>query len=137
MESVYVLEPGAYLRREGMTLKVVKGGKVIDQIPAEGLKRLMLVGYISLSGGVLDFLIKNRTETVFITPTGRFRARLAIDEHRHVSLRKAQYLRLSDDAFALDTAVDCAGQNRKHDPSGSAEVETLWRCRSEADCGQT
>jgi len=104
MESVYVLEPGAYLRREGMTLKVVKGGKVIDQIPAEGLKRLILVGYISLSGGVLDFLIKNRTETVFITPTGRFRARLAIDEHRHVSLRKAQYLRLSDDAFALDTA---------------------------------
>jgi CRISP-associated protein Cas1 len=104
MESVYVLEPGAYLRREGMTLKVAKGGKVIEQIPAEGLKRLTLFGYVSLSGGVLDFLIKNRTETVFITPTGRFRARLAIDEHRHVSLRKAQYLRLSDAAFSLDTA---------------------------------
>jgi len=104
MESVYVLEPGAYLRREGMTLKVVKAGKMIDQIPAEGLRRLMLVGYVSLSGGVLDFLIQNRTETVFITPTGRFRARLAIDEHRHVALRMAQYLRLSDAAFALKTA---------------------------------
>jgi len=104
METVYVLEPGAYLRREGMTLKVIKEGKVMDQIPAEGLRRLMLVGYVSLSGGVLDFLIKNRTETVFITPTGRFRARLAIDEHRHVALRKAQYLRLSDHAFALATA---------------------------------
>ena len=104
METIYVLAPGSYLRREGMTLKVVKAGKVMDQIPAEGLKRLMLVGYVSLSGGVLDFLIQNRIETVFITPTGRFRARLAIDEHRHVSLRKAQYLRLSEEAFAFETA---------------------------------
>ena len=87
-----------------MTLKVVKQGRVIDQIPAEGLKRLMLIGYVSLSGGVLDFLIQNRIETVFVTPTGRFRARLAIDEHRHVALRQAQYLRLSDDAFAFEIA---------------------------------
>ncbi|MBW1722454.1 MAG: CRISPR-associated endonuclease Cas1 [Deltaproteobacteria bacterium] len=104
MESIYVLEPGAYLRREGRSLKVVKGGKVIQEIPAEGLKKLMLVGYVSLSGGVLDFLIQNRVETVFITPSGRFRARLALDEHRHVALRKAQYVRLSEPGFALNTA---------------------------------
>jgi len=104
MESVYVLEPGSYLRREGISLKVVKEDRIIDHIPAEGLKRLMLIGYVSLSGGVLDFLIQNRIETVFVTPTGRFRARLAINEHRHVALRKAQYLRLSNDDFALETA---------------------------------
>jgi CRISP-associated protein Cas1 len=104
METIYVVKPGAYLRREGMTLKVVKGSDVIDQIPAEGLKRLTLIGYVSLSSGVLDFLIKNRIETVFITPTGRFRARLVLNEHRHVALRKAQYLRLADNAFALETA---------------------------------
>ena len=104
MESVYVLEPGSYLRREGKTLKVMKENRLVEQIPAEGLKRLMLIGYVSLSGGVLDFLIQNRIETVFVTPTGRFRARLAIDEHRHVALRKAQYLRLSDDVFVLEIA---------------------------------
>jgi len=59
---------------------------------------------MSLSGGVLDFLIRKRVETVFMTPTGRFRARLALDEHRHVALRKAQYLHLSDTGFALATA---------------------------------
>lgn len=104
MESVYVLQPGSYLRREGNTLKVMKDGRAIEQIPGDGLKRLMLVGYVSLSGSVLDFLIRNRIETVFVTPTGRFRARLALDEHRHVALRKAQYLRLSDEAFALEAA---------------------------------
>ncbi len=104
MESIYVLEPGSYLRREGHSLKVAKGDRVIEEIPVEGLKKLTLVGYVSLSGGVLDFLIQNRVETVFITPTGRFRARLALDEHRHVSLRKAQYILLSEPDFALKTA---------------------------------
>jgi len=104
MDAVYVLEPGAYLRLEGESLRVVKGDKVIEQIPATGLKRLMLIGYMSLSGKVLDFLIRKRVETVFMSPTGRFRARLALDEHRHVALRRAQYLHLSEPEFALATA---------------------------------
>ena len=104
MEAVYVLEPGSYIRREGMSLKVVKDGKVLEQIPADGLKRLMLVGYVSLTGSVLDFLIRNRVETVFMTPTGRFRARLTLDEQGHVERRRTQYLQLSRKAFALETA---------------------------------
>jgi len=104
MESIYVLEPGAYLRREGNSLKVVKEGTVVDRIPAAGLKRLLLVGYVTLTGAVLDFLIRNRVETVFVTPTGRFRARLGLDEHRHVALRRDQYLRLTDKPAALDAA---------------------------------
>lgn len=104
MDAVYVIEPGSYLRREGASLKIVKGSELVEQIPATGLKRLMLIGYVSLTGGVLDFLIQNRVETVFMTPTGRFRARLALDEHRHVERRKAQYLTLSRPECALKTA---------------------------------
>lgn len=104
-EAVYVLEPGSYLRREGLALKVVKDGETVETIPADGLKRLMLIGHVSLSGAVLDYLIHNRVETVFMTPTGRFRARLIPDEHKHVALRKAQYLRLSNPEVALKTAA--------------------------------
>lgn len=103
-ESLYVLEPGAYLRREGASLKVMKGNETIRSIPAEGLKRLMLVGYVSLTGPVVDFLIQHRVETVFVTPTGRFRARLGLDEHRHVESRRRQYLRLSEPSGALAVA---------------------------------
>ena len=100
METVYTLEPGSYLRKDGESLKVLKDKTVIDQIPAAHLKKLVLAGYVSLSGSVLDFLIKNRVETVFITPTGRFRARLMIDEHKHVKLRQQQYINLSEPMFA-------------------------------------
>ncbi len=104
METLYILEPGTYLRRESEALKVVRGDQVIDKIPAAGLKKLILGGYASLSGAVLDFLISRRIETVFITPTGRYRGRMMVDPFRHVELRKAQYLQLSDETFALNVA---------------------------------
>jgi len=104
-ETLYVLEPGSYLKREADTLKVVHEGKVTAEIGTSGLNKLILVGYVSLSGGVLDYLIRNRIETVFLTPTGRFRARLAIDEHKHVQRRRDQYLRLSDPKTALRIAA--------------------------------
>ncbi len=102
METLYTLTPGSYIRKEGDALKIVREGKIIERIPAGDLKKLILAGYVSLSGGVLDYLIKNRVETVFITPTGRFRARLMIDEHKHVAMRRDQYLRLTDPLFSLE-----------------------------------
>lgn len=104
MEAIYVMEPGTYIRRDGKSLCVVKSGQVIDRVPAEGLKRMVLVGNINLTGAVLDFLIQQRVETVFMTRTGRFRARLGIDEHRHVALRKAQYFQLADADFSTNLA---------------------------------
>lgn len=104
MDTIYVMEPGSYVRREGQTLNVVLEGKVIDRIPAQGLKRLILVGRINLTGAVLDFLIRQQVETVFMTYTGRFRGRLGVDDHRHVALRQAQYKQLGDSELAAGMA---------------------------------
>ena len=105
MESLYIMEPGSYLRREGESLKVVNEGGVTVQVAADGLKKLILMGRASMTGAVLDYLIQKRIETVFLTPTGRFRARLAIDEHKHVARRLSQYLALSDKAVAACVAA--------------------------------
>ena len=103
METLYVVEQGAYLKKDGNALNIVKQGVILETIPVQGLQKLLLSGYVSLTGSVMNFLIKNRIETVFVTPTGRFRARLMIDEHKHVALRKAQYLMLENNQFCLDT----------------------------------
>jgi CRISP-associated protein Cas1 len=68
------------------------------------LQHLTLMGCNSLSGGVLDALIKHRVETVLLSVTGRYRARLMVDEHKHVERRRAQYLCLSDPVRALVAA---------------------------------
>jgi CRISPR-associated protein Cas1 len=103
MESLYVIEQGAYLKKDGNALKIMKQQSVLETIPVQGLQKLLLSGYVSLTGSVMNFLIKNRIETVFVTPTGKFRARLMIDEHKHVALRRSQYLMLDNERFCLDT----------------------------------
>lgn len=104
MQRVYVLEPGAYLRKTGETLTLFRDGRPAGEIPLQGLQHLTLIGYTSLSGSVLDVLIKKRVETVLLSPTGHFRCRLMVDEHKHVERRRAQYLRLSDPAQTLTAA---------------------------------
>ena len=104
MDSLYILEPGSYLRKDGDCLKILNKRTIVDTIPASGLQQLTLAGRTSLSGPVLDFLIKNKIDTVFLTPGGRFRARLLLDESGHVALRQQQYLRLADGPFKLDLA---------------------------------
>ncbi|MEJ5300492.1 MAG: CRISPR-associated endonuclease Cas1 [Thermodesulforhabdaceae bacterium] len=96
MKRFYVIEQGCYLRKEGNLLKVYLGDRVVEEISLEDLETLTIVGRSSLSGAVLDELIRRRIETVLLTPEGRFRARLVVDEHKHVERRMKQYLKLSD-----------------------------------------
>lgn len=104
MERFYVLESNTQLRKSGQHLLLMKGSEKLAEIPLEGLQQLTLLGYASLTGAVLDTLIRHRVETVLLSPQGRFRGRLLVDEHKHVQRRQAQYVRLSDKAFALHTA---------------------------------
>ncbi len=104
MHSLYILQQGAYLRKDGDTLRIEKNGQLLETIPATGLSQLALAGRASISGAVLDFLIHNKIETVFMTMDGRFRARLLLDESGHVSLRQQQYIRLADKTYALQLA---------------------------------
>ncbi len=104
MDSLYILEPGSFIRKDGNCLKIMRDKTVLETIPASGLQQLTLAGRASLSGPVLDFLVKNKIDTVFLTPGGRFRARLLLDESGHVALRQQQYLQLADTAFKLDLA---------------------------------
>ena len=115
MDSLYIVEQGCYLRKDGESLKIMKGRKVIQNIPASGLRRLVIAGWNSLTGSVLDFLIRNQVDTVFMTPTGRFRARLLLDDTGHVELRQKQYVRLADTEFKTGSArAVVAGKLENH-----------------------
>ncbi len=98
MDSLYIIEPGCYLRKDGDCLKIMRKKTTVQTIPAKGLEQLTLAGRTSLTGPVLDFLITHKVDTVFMTPDGRFRARLLLDDSGHVRLRQQQYIRLGESA---------------------------------------
>lgn len=105
MQTLYVLETGSYLRKEGETLVIFNGKQRVETIPAAGLKQLALAGRASISGAVLDFLINHGIDTVFMTMDGRFRARLLLDDSSHTALRQQQYVRLNDSAYKQGLAA--------------------------------
>ncbi|MEM4214252.1 MAG: CRISPR-associated endonuclease Cas1 [Candidatus Methanomethylicaceae archaeon] len=104
MKRFYILTHGCYLRKDGSVFKVIKDGEVLEEISLEQLEQLTIVGRSSISGAVLDELIKRRIETVLITPEGRFRARLMVNEHKHVERRMRQYALLGN----ADTRAELA-----------------------------
>ncbi len=95
MQRTYILEQGAYLAKSGQHLSLFKDKQRLTDIPLEGLRQLILIGYTSLSSGVLTALSQARVETVLLDPRGRFLARLNIDEHKHVQRRQAQYIKMA------------------------------------------
>lgn len=104
MQRVYVLEQGNYLRKSGSSLAFYKDKQLVEEIPGADLEQLVLMGYTALSGAVIDFLIRQRVETVFLSPRGAFRGRLNSDGHKDVHRRRKQYLNLSDQDFVFRTA---------------------------------
>lgn len=96
MKRFYVLERGYYLKKDGNSVKLYRDGEPVGSIPMEQLEQLTIIGHSSISGGLLDELIRRRIETVLLTPDGRFRARLVVDEHKHVERRMSQYIALNN-----------------------------------------
>jgi CRISPR-associated protein Cas1 len=104
MKTVYVTEQGATLRRDGPVLQVWTGKQRRAELLVHDLDQLVVMGNIMVTPAVLDFLIAEQVDTVFMSIHGRFRGRLMHAHSKNVRLRLAQYKQLDDPAFALSAA---------------------------------
>lgn len=104
MKTVYVTEPGAVIRRDGPVLQVWANKKKRAELIVHDLDQLVLMGNIMLTPAVMDFLLAERVDTVFLSLHGRFRGRLLHEHSKNVELRLAQYRVLQDRPRALDVA---------------------------------
>jgi len=105
MRTAYIVEQGCQLHKDGNRLIVRRGRELIRELLLEDLEQLVLMGNIILTPPVMDVLIQNRVDTVFLTQKGRFRGRLMTSYTKNVTLRQAQYVKLQDPDFARRTAA--------------------------------
>jgi len=104
MENVYIVEQGAHLHKDGYRLLVKRGGEVIDEVLTRDLDQIILLGNVILTPPVMDHLIQDRVDTVFLSMTGRFRGRLLTQFTKNVLLRQQQYIRFANPEFSLPFA---------------------------------
>ncbi|GIW43284.1 MAG: CRISPR-associated endonuclease Cas1 3 [Candidatus Binatia bacterium] len=104
MKTAYITEPGATVRRNGSVLEVWLGNVKRTELLVHDLDQLVLMGNIVVTPAVLDFLVNERIDTVFLSLHGKFRGRLMHHHSKNVTLRLAQYDVLRDRLRALDFA---------------------------------
>lgn len=96
LNVLYVTTPDSYLSLDGENIVINLEGKEMFRIPIHNLESIICFGYKGVSPSLMGFCMKQRVGMCFLTPNGRFLARVSGGYYGNVLLRKEQY-RVSDD----------------------------------------
>jgi CRISPR-associated protein Cas1 len=95
LNTLYVTTPDSYLSLDGETVVVLNQDKALGKIPLHNLEGIISFGYTGASPALMGECAKRNISLCFMTPNGRFLARVVGKVYGNVTLRKEQY-RVSD-----------------------------------------
>lgn len=95
LNTLYVTTPDSYLSLDGETVVVLNQDKTLGKIPLHNLEGIVSFGYTGASPALMGECAKRNISLCFMTPNGRFLARIVGKAYGNVMLRKEQY-RISD-----------------------------------------
>lgn len=96
LNTLFVLSEDSYLALEGEAVLVVADEQKRGQFPLHTLESILCFSYKGASPALMGKCVRDGINLAFLTPRGRFLARVSGENPGNVLLRKAQY-RLSDD----------------------------------------
>lgn len=91
LNTLYITLDNAYLRAKGETLIVSAEGIKELQVPRINLESIVIFGYVGVSPEAMNLCVDNGISLVFLTPTGRFKARVTGEVSGNIHLRRTQY----------------------------------------------
>lgn len=95
LNTLYVTSADSYLSLDGETVVVLNQDKVLGKIPLHNLEGIAAFGYTGASPALMGECARRNITLCFLTPNGRFLARVTGKVFGNVTLRKEQY-RISD-----------------------------------------
>lgn len=95
LNVLYVTIPDSYLHLDGENIVISVEGKEKFRIPAHNLESIVCIGFLGASPAVMGHCAKRGIGLSFVSPYGRFLARVSGGVTGNVLLRKEQY-RVSD-----------------------------------------
>jgi len=104
MPTLYVVEQGAEIGCAGDRLVVRRGEEQIIALPIAKIDDLVIFGNVGLTTPAVKRLLDEGIEVTFLTIYGRYHGRLVGAATPHAALRRTQYRRADDNAWALDLA---------------------------------
>ena len=99
LNTLFVLSEDSFLALEGENILVKRDSEVVARYPLHTLEGIFCFSYAGASPALMGVCAKNKIGLTFLTPRGRFLARVAGVESGNVLLRRQQY-RMADDPWA-------------------------------------
>lgn len=104
LNTLYVLQQGAYLHLERETLKLDVDKKTVRRIPMHHIDSVVLFGNVLVSPFAIHRLAADGTSLVFMSAYGRFMARVQGPQSGNVLLRREQHLMVDDMSRTVQVA---------------------------------
>lgn len=101
MGTLYLCEQNSHLRKTSKRLVVEKDKKVLCELPAIKVDRVVVFGNVQITTQALNFLLKEGIDTALLSMRGKLYGRLVPAESKNIFLRLKQYHAYYDEAFKL------------------------------------
>lgn len=104
LNTLYVTTPNAYLHSEGDTVVLSADDKELGQIPLHNISEIVCFGYKGVSPALMGKCAESGIGLCFLSPWGKFLARINGPVCGNVLLREAQMQLANDSTRALEAA---------------------------------
>lgn len=98
LNTLYVTSEGAWLRKDGANIVMEIEGEIRGRIPVHMLESLVCIGRVLVSPPLLGYCSEQGITISYLTPNGKFLARVEGPVSGNVLLRREQYRRSDDPA---------------------------------------
>ena len=95
LNTLFITQPDVYLSLDGDNIVLLKDKERLGRVPLHNLESIVNFGYIGASPALMGYCADKNISIVFLSSSGRFKARVIGKSKGNVILRKTQY-RISD-----------------------------------------
>ena len=107
LNVLYVTTPDSYLSLNGENIVVLVEGSEKFRIPVHNIESIVCFGYLGASPALMGFCVEKGVGLCFLSPYGKFLARVSGSIHGNVLLRKKQFIVSDTENDCTSIAINC------------------------------
>lgn len=107
LNTLYVMSENGYLGLDGETIVIYDGEKEVGKVPLYNLEGIVSFGYRGTSPALMGACADRNISLCYLTPQGKFLARVTGKTRGNVILRDRQYTSSKDEKRSLEISKNC------------------------------
>lgn len=92
LNTLYITSPDVFVSLDGETIVLKKEEQAGTKVPLHNIENIICFNYLGVSPALMKACVDKNIGLCFLTPHGKFQARIIGPVHGNVVLRKKQYL---------------------------------------------